>query len=96
MYAYNAAPWSNPSQNERDRRSHLNWTKQRAREEMASWSIEEVEERIAWTSKDVLERYESLPGKQAEAAKEHQRRLRGSQPRRKHEKQPPQIMVWLA
>jgi hypothetical protein len=88
MYAYHAAPWSTPSIDERDRRSHLNWTKQRAWEEMASWSTEEVEERIAWTWEEVLERYESLPEKQAEAAKEHQRRLRGSQPRRKQERQP--------
>jgi hypothetical protein len=63
MFAYNAAPWSH-SINKRKRRSHLNWTKQRAREEMASWSIEEVEVRIAWTWQEVLERYESLQGKQ--------------------------------
>ena len=80
VYAYHAAPWCTPSIDERDRRSHLNWTKQRAWEEMASWSLEEVKKRISWTLEEVLARHKSLPGKQAEAAKEQQRRHRGSRP----------------
>jgi hypothetical protein len=83
-----------------NRRSHHNWTKQHAWEEMASWSLEEVEERISWIWEEVLARHESLLGKQAEAARV-QRRQRGSRPRRKPERQPPKYCLkghtgWLA
>jgi hypothetical protein len=42
---------------------------------MASWSLDEIR-----TWDDIVAGEKSLPWKQAEAAKEDQRRLRGSQP----------------
>jgi hypothetical protein len=59
-----AARWSeyaSSSYDERDRISHHTRTKQRAQEGMASWSLEEIEERISWTWEEVLARHERLP-----------------------------------
>ena len=72
----------------RDRISHHNGTKQRAREEMASWSLEEIRKTISWTWEEIMAGDKSLPWKQAEAAKEGQRRGRGRRP------QKPQSFFW--
>ena len=56
-------------------------TKQRAQEEQGSWAWEESQElRTSWTWDKIMAGDRSLPWKQAEAAKEDQRRLQGSQP----------------
>ena len=46
------------------REQHLEWRKQRAREVMASWSLEVLEARIDWTWEQLLDHCDSLPGKQ--------------------------------
>ena len=85
--AYHAAPWSNQSLNDRDRRSHHQRTRQRGQEEQGSWAREKREWRTSWTWEEIMAGDKTLTWKQAEAAKKDQRRLRGSQPRRKHERQ---------
>jgi hypothetical protein len=78
------------------------WTKQRGQEEQTSWTWEDIlDGKGSWTWEEVMAGKDRLPWEQTESAREHQRRLRGSQPRCKHERQPQKFLGgrhtgWLA
>jgi hypothetical protein len=73
---FHAALWSEYDYNDdRDRGSHHNKTKQCAREEKISWAWEEIkEERTSWTWEEIMAGDESLPWKQTQGEKGGQRR----------------------
>ena len=73
MYAYHAAPWSNPSFNEHNKRSHHKQTKQRGQEEQTSWTWEDIlDDKGSWMWEEIQAGKDRLPWEQTEAAREEQ------------------------
>ena len=90
MYAFHAAPWSDPSFNERDRRSHQKWTKQRAQEQ-TSWTWEEIlDGKGSWTWEEIQAGMDRRTWEETVEARfrEEQQQHRRRRPRRKPERQP--------